>query len=285
MPYPTWDRAPNLYVGQTADLPHQLRGALHRHNYYEVMWLAKGVATLFHDFRRYPLHAGALTFIGPGQVHTWEGDWHSFELLVIGFRASTFAYPEGDPRLLAQLPFFDNGVRPYLQLENGARSLMAHLFRTLLRHFLTHGKEQEHRLRAYLTVLLAEAQELYADTPVEQQDNAATQLSKAFRLAVERYYTERKQVQDYADRLGVTANHLVKTIREVTGVTPGQIIQDRLLLEAKRLLAHSPQSIAAISHELAFQAPSQFGRWFKNAAGISPGEFRQGFPHTDHASD
>lgn len=48
-------------------------------------------------------------------------------------------------------------------------------------------------------------------------------------------------------------------------------------LETKRLLAHSPASISAISQQLAFQAPSQFGRWFKNAAGVSPGDFRLGF--------
>lgn len=277
MPYPTWEKAPNLYVGQTADLPPQLRGALHRHNYYEVMWLAKGVATFFHDFRRYPLHAGALAFIGPGQVHTWEGDWNHFELLVVGFQASTFAYPEGDPRFLAHLPFFDNAAQPYLQLDNGAGTHMDHLFRTLLRHFLAHGKEQEPLLRAYLTVLLAEAQDRYVRTPVEPIDNAATQLCKAFRLAVDRHYIERKQVQGYADLLGVTTNHLVKTVRETTGVTPGQLIQDRLLLEAKRLLAHSPASISHISQQLAFAAPSQFGRWFKHAVDLSPGQFRKGF--------
>lgn len=277
MPYPAWDKAPNLYAGQTTDLPPQLRGALHRHNYYEVMWLAQGVATFFHDFQRYPLHAGALTFIGPGQVHTWEGEWDRFELLVIGFQASTFAYPEGDPRFLAHLPFFDHGAKPYLQLDNGATTQVDHLFRTLLRHFIDHGKEQEPLLRAYLTVLLAEAQDLYASAPAAAIDNAATQLCKAFRLAVERHYAERKQVQDYADLLGVTANHLVKTVRETTGSTPGQTIQERLLLEAKRLLAHSPTSISAISQQLAFQAPSQFGRWFKNAAGLSPGDFRLGF--------
>lgn len=276
MPYPAWDKAPNLYVGQTADLPPQLRGALHRHNYYEVMWLANGVATFFHDFRRYPLHAGALTFIGPGQVHTWEGEWDRFELLVIGFQASTFAYPAGDPRFLAHLPFFENAAQPYLQLDTGAAQ-MDHLFRTLLRHFIAHGKEQEQLLRAYLTVLLAEAQELYTRAPVEAIDSAATQLCKAFRLAVERHYIERKQVQDYADLLGVTTNHLVKRVRETTGATPGQIMQERLLLEAKRLLAHSHASISDISQQLAFQAPSQFGRWFKNAAGLSPGKFRLGF--------
>lgn len=148
---------------------------------------------------------------------------------------------------------------PYLQLDNGAGTRVDHLFRTLLRHFLAHGKEQEQLLRAYLTVLLAEAQDLYVGAPVETIDNAATQLRKAFRRAVERHYIERKQVQDYADLLGVTANHLVKTVRETTGATPGQIIQDRLLLEAKRLLAHSHASISDISQQLAFQGHRNLG--------------------------
>lgn len=105
--------------------------------------------------------------------------------------------------------------------------------------------------------------------------NAASRLTHFFQLAVEQHDLKRKQVQNYADLLGVTANHLIATVRETTGLTPMQVIHNRLLLEAKRLLAHTTSDITEIAAALAFHNPSQFGRWFKHQAGHAPGQFRQ----------
>ena len=132
-------------------------------------------------------------------------------------------------------------------------------------------------LRAYLNLILVEAQNAIQTKPALQTKKppAPIRLTRKFRLAVESDYIERKQVQDYADQLGVTTNHLVETVRESSGFTPKQIIQERLLLEAKRLLAYLTLSAAEIGSELSFRNPSQFGRWFRTNAGVAPGQFRQ----------
>ena len=109
------------------------------------------------------------------------------------------------------------------------------------------------------------------------KNNGLPQDPSNFAKYVEQHYLKRRQVKVYADMLGVTANHLVETVRQTTGMTPGRILSDRLMLEAKRLLVHTQQSLSEIAYHLAFSDPSQFGRWFKNTGGLSPGKFRQEF--------
>ena len=82
-------------------------------------------------------------------------------------------------------------------------------------------------------------------------------------------------MQEYASLLGVTTNHLVKTVRQTTHTTPKQMLQARLLLEAKRLLVHTPYPVNQISDLLQFQNSTSFARWFKNQTAQTPSQFRQ----------
>ncbi|MEM7335567.1 MAG: AraC family transcriptional regulator, partial [Chloroflexota bacterium] len=110
---------------------------------------------------------------------------------------------------------------------------------------------------------------------IVQASSAAVQLTRAFQQAIERNYRQRRQVQAYAEMLGVTSNYLVKTVREMTSMTPKQLLQERLLLEAKRLLVHTPYSVNEISELLEFPNSTSFARWFKKEATQTPTEFRQ----------
>jgi AraC-like DNA-binding protein len=77
--------------------------------------------------------------------------------------------------------------------------------------------------------------------------------------------------------LKVTSGHLSKSVLEHTGQTAGEIIRDRLLLEAQRLLVHSSLNVAEIAISLQFEDPSYFSRFFRRSTRMSPGEFRDRF--------
>lgn len=270
-----------IFVGQAHDLPVALRGALHRHRHYEVMWLSQDGATFFSDFHRYPLPTGTLTFVAPGQLHAWQGDWHLFDLTVISFTPSLWTAHQQDPQPLPRLPFFLPMAVPHLIVPDDQQALFHMLFTTIHRRYQSDLQGQEQLLLYYLQLILAEAQQLYGNAGTPAELSAATQLTQNFRYRVEQHYRERLKVQDYAALLGVTTNHLVKAVGSVTGKSPGVILQERLALEAKRLLIHTTAPIAEIAAELAFSNPTQFGTWFKLREQLSPGQFRQQF-HLRH---
>jgi AraC family transcriptional regulator, transcriptional activator of pobA len=267
----------NGFAGRFVEAECDQHSCVHRHKFFEVHWLVRGEATFFCDFEQYELQSGSLVFIAPGQVHTWLSDFTKIDLIVIGFKPELFALSGDNLRQrVTGLPFYDMTAPPFVQIETERKSIMDNLFFTALERQRT-SSQNDSLLMAYLNVIFAEAQIAYENAPVQTSLNAATRLAKEFRIAVEYHYQARKQVQEYAQMLGVTANHLVETVRQTTGITPGQFLGERLLLEAKRLLIYTNDTISEIAYELSFENPSQFGRWFKSLEGVTPGQFRQQF--------
>ena len=80
---------------------------------------------------------------------------------------------------------------------------------------------------------------------------------------------------EYADILFVSSGHLNDVLKELLGVSSSDIINERLLLEIKRMLLHSSESVNEIAQLFNFEDPSYFALFFKNHTGVSPKEFRQ----------
>lgn len=95
-----------------------------------------------------------------------------------------------------------------------------------------------------------------------------------FRALVEDRYRAAMPVEAFAEQLGVSAKRLRGACLRVTGASPLQIVQDRILLEAKRLLVYSNMTVAEAGYYLGFDDPAYFTRFFSKAAGISPRAFR-----------
>lgn len=265
----------NLAVFDNSDMEPQMRGVLHRHDFHELMYLEHGEALFFSDFQQYELSAGTLLFISPGQLHAWRGNWERFALKVIMFRIN--ALNNWTRRLMSELPYDKTTVVPFFTVPPERCKAIEFHFMTALQHFRCAPMQDKGLLFAYLNVLLAEAVQQYEPTKSNPSTNAAEELTQSFQQAVDAHFHHRLKVQEYAEMLGVSLNHLVETVRLTTGQTPKRMVQERLLLEAKRLLVHTQQPINAISDVLTFQNASQFSRWFRNGVGTTPNQFRAGF--------
>ncbi len=109
---------------------------------------------------------------------------------------------------------------------------------------------------------------------VNHAGEAGFGLTRQFMLLVEQHYQETCSLTEYAMMLHVTTGVLIETVRRSLGQPAGQIIRERLLLEAKRLLRYSDLPVAEIAARLNFEDPSYFSRFFKDKTGFSPSEFR-----------
>ena len=95
-----------------------------------------------------------------------------------------------------------------------------------------------------------------------------------FRDSIEENFRTRHTVDAYAALLGYSVRTLGRLSRENAGLSAKQLIDERIVLEAKRALAHSPSSVARISEELGFDDPSNFSKYFSQRAGVTPAAFR-----------
>jgi AraC-like DNA-binding protein len=83
-----------------------------------------------------------------------------------------------------------------------------------------------------------------------------------------------KLVSDYAERLGVSQNHLNDTVRDLTGESAGGLIQKQLMHQATMCLKHSLKNVSEIAYLLGFDDPSYFARFYKRHTGKSPSQVR-----------
>lgn len=95
-----------------------------------------------------------------------------------------------------------------------------------------------------------------------------------FNFLVEKHFKEKHKVADYADLLHISPKSLSNLFKKIGSKTPLQYIQERRLLEARRLLKYSEHSISEIAFQLGFSDLQAFSRFFKNNEGISPNEFK-----------
>jgi AraC family transcriptional activator of pobA len=100
-------------------------------------------------------------------------------------------------------------------------------------------------------------------------------LHAPFRELVEREYRAQRPVAWYADQLGVTVGRLNRSCQTLTGRSAFEIITDRVVLEARRLLTYTVLPVTTISYDLGFNDAAYFYRFFQRQVGVSPGEFRR----------
>lgn len=101
------------------------------------------------------------------------------------------------------------------------------------------------------------------------------EITKEFFRSVESNFRNNRKVEFYADRIGVSPKHLAHVVHNVTGKYPSDWIEGYLLLESKKLLRKTKDSIQVISFDLNFATPSHFGKFFKDKTGQTPREFRK----------
>jgi AraC-like DNA-binding protein len=95
-----------------------------------------------------------------------------------------------------------------------------------------------------------------------------------FRGLLEQSHPASRRVEDYAADLGCSVRTLTRACLAVTGRTAKQVVDDRVALQARRLLACTAMPVAEVGRHLGFPEPTNFGRFFHREVGTSPGQFR-----------
>lgn len=142
------------------------------------------------------------------------------------------------------------------------------------------ARRQDGRNVALQSLFVLQLLALYRGLTLDRTDGAGLNMRRAglvdrFHDLLDRRLLETRSVRDYAAMLAVTPTHLSRCVKAVTGRTAGEVIFDRVMLEAKRRLVFTDDPVAAIADALDFSSPSYFTRFFTQQAGETPKAFRR----------
>ena len=178
---------------------------------------------------------------------------------------------------LESFSYFKNTATPVIYLEHDKAKMMMEIY-ALIQEKLQQDQHpyRTEISRSVLTILLYEVAALYEQQHViiKSKQTRKQELNTLFQNLVFHHYKAHRNVQYYADVLFVSPKHLTETIKEVTGKTAGEWVDDAVILEAKVLLRNHEISIARMAEDVHFPDQSTFGKYFKKHTGFSPSEYR-----------
>jgi AraC family transcriptional activator of pobA len=247
----------------------------HKHNFYHLVLFTKGGGTHSIDFQSFKVVPYQIYFMIPGQVHTWnfEGEVDGY---VVHFSQPLFESFLLKNDYLNQFPFFSGiideaviNIGPQLQKQVTA------LFEHIIAESESSARMGVDMIRLLLLQLFILIARTNADGKQIQPTSYNYTLLKSFQKLIEKNFALLKLPKDYAGLLYITPNHLNAVCNDILGMSAGEIIRNRVLLEAKRLLINLNMNVAEIAFELNFSDNSYFTKFFKKYTGSTPEEFRK----------
>ncbi len=247
----------------------------HKHSFYHLVYFSKGTGNHSIDFITFPVEAGQIYFMIPGQVHTWDFETQP-DGYIVNFSETYIQALIADSRYLDQFSFF-SGIanEQVIDMPKEGRKDVEHILETVVREGNSTNELKDDYARAALVQLFILVNRYAGNGNDKHQGNYNSVLLRNFQKLIDLHYKEKKLTKDYAAMLYVTPNHLNALSKDLTGRSAGELIRDRVLLEAKRLLVNAKMTISEIALELDFADNSYFSKFFKKYEGVTPEVFRK----------
>jgi AraC family transcriptional activator of pobA len=243
---------------------------LHRHDFFFLLILKKGTGQHVIDFKSYPVSDNSIFFLRPGQVHQLTLQSGSSGYLVEF--SQDFYSPLGNPasRKMSNMNFWQPAPVDHDKLLALSTSI-----------FQEYSGERAWHLEVikdYLNVVFIELgrQAENSSNLPDSKSYAQERLDDLLQL-LETHIAKRKQVSQYATMLHLTPYQLNAITKEALGKTCSELINEQIVLEAKRHLLATSGRINEIALELGYEDISYFIRFFKKHTGLSPQAFRENF--------
>lgn len=262
------------FFHKNGDAPKQA----HIHTFYQIIWFQQGAGVHYVDFKEYPITDNTLFFISPGQIHYFD-DNNSSKGIIIHFNES-FLSDEGSSEnvflkynvfnAFDAVPYYKIMPKDSQRLEYIAEEMK--LEKENIKAF-AHKDYLKYLVKMFL-IYVQRTGERGTGIPL-CINNSSNRTFVRFRQILEHHYRQMHTVKEYANHLNVSTKTLTNCVYESSHSTPLKIINERIILEAKRQLLHSDLKIKEIGFYLGFEDPSYFVKFFKRQTGYLPAEFRE----------
>lgn len=244
-----------------------------RLDFYCFIYVLSGTLRHRVDFDELRCGPGSVLAIRPGQVHQFDlrATWRGWLAL---FRPEVIRGERGHDDLAVASGL--NALPPYLRLEPAEQAAVEELLSRMAEDSrnVSAARELYPLLRSQLQVLLLRLKRAQARGEPVPRDPDVARRYRQFAAAVEAHFSRVHEVAWYARTLRCAERTLTRASLHGSGVPAKEFIARRVLLEAKRMLAHTSMPASDIALTLGFEEPTHFGKFFRRKAGCTPGAFR-----------
>jgi AraC family transcriptional activator of pobA len=250
----------------------------HRHDFYQIVLFTRGGGRHSIDFQQFEVAPHQVYYMAPGQIHTWDFSAETDGYLV-NFNESFFTSFCHNPHFVRDFPLFSSISGSAVNtLDMSCCGEVEATFAQMLEEF--EKKEADFKmdiLRGMLSIILVRLSRVVPRSYQEGVSKHNLVLMRQFEILIEQHFREKRLPKEYAELMFVTPNHLNALTNSVVGKSAGELIRDRILLEAKRLLVNSDLMISQIAEILNFEDNAYFTRFFKKYLGVTPEAFRSAY--------
>jgi AraC family transcriptional activator of pobA len=257
------------YKGYASNIPH-------RHNYFELFLFEKGSGVHEIDFIETEIKPQSVHVVCPGQVHYLRRSPDSAGIVII-FTKDFYFLPRQMSPVVDEFPFLAGIGNATIEPGVVVFDSLIEIIQMMKKELDGDGADFGQILRNYLSIILLHLKRAYAvstDVPSDFRHKNSI-VFEQFRKLLDVNYVSVRLVKQYADMLKISPENLNALSKQVSGKTASALIDERVILEAKRLLLFSENSVKEVAYFLEFNDPSYFNKYFKKITGLTPENYRK----------
>lgn len=272
--HPIVASADDFQVVSIADYVKKLSSNLSsKHSYFAFMFIQKGQGIFEIDFNKYPIVSRNVVFINYGEYRNILADGNLEGWAVLFSKEYYNLIYTGNPKIKSDKIFHQ--MNHVIRLDSVYFNQIINLLEWIK---LESRNNLTYRDEIICLVLKIIALVFYRDTLLSprqyNKSNRHIEIIDQFNSAIDVYYKIWKLPAKYSKLLFVSPSYLNVLSKKRFGISAGQLIKNRIILEAKRLLNHTTLSVEEIGFELGFEYKSHFNKYFKLQTGLPPEKFR-----------
>ncbi len=243
---------------------------------YSIYWIKEGKGTYNIDFESYSFDDNVLFFLSPGQIFAVDSEKIK-EAYKISFIRDFYCIQTHDKEVSCNGVLFNNIYEtPFVKPTETAIKKLDFIITNLIEEFQQEETAQYDMLQAYLKQFIVLSVRIKKED-FNIKDDPQTKLFKDFSLLVDLNFKQEHSVTYYAERLGLSPKSITKHFQKNGSASPSDYIKNRVLLEAKRQLIYTDDSVKQIAYDLGFNDPAYFTRFFTKSAQKSPLQFKKDY--------
>lgn len=252
--------------------------APHTTDFFEIMAFEKASGTIELNGQVLEVIENSFFFICPFQKKSCKIPLSGIKGFHLVFQ-NNFLSDFFDDKLFAyRLQYFYNSQYPqYLRLVNEDYDIVRFALNQIIDEMENYQNDSPHILRSLLYFSLSKLNRLYSKYYHISPETQSNSIIYKFKELLERNIRTMHSVKEYCNLLHITRHQMNATVKEHTGHTSKEIINNRLLQEVKMELRYSPKTIAEIAHDLNFSESNNLTRFFRKMEGVSPSTYRINF--------